>query len=265
MKILKNFKQKLRYKNYSENTISIYSHYLEKFLLYNNVKDPYQVTTKQIVNFLESYRFSSISQQNQYIGSLKVFARFILSKKDIHLTKIERPKKEKSLPKVVDKKFLLDKIKNIKNLKHKTIMSLAYSTGMRVSEVCNLKIEDVDSKRMIINIVQAKGRKDRVVPLSQNILELLRNYVKEYRPKIHLFNGQNSSKYSHTSCNKIVKKYLGSQYHFHQLRHSCFTSLLESGTDLRVIQKIAGHSSSKTTEVYTHVSTQLLSKVQLPI
>lgn len=143
---------------------------------------------------------------------------------------------------------------------------MAYSVGLRVSEVINLKIEDIDSKRMIINIKLAKGSKDRIVPLSENILQLLRNYFKLYKPREYLFNGQKSLQYSSESCNKIIKKYLdSSNFHFHQLRHSCFTTLLENGTDLRVIQKIAGHSSSKTTEIYTHVSTQLLSKVNLPL
>jgi integrase/recombinase XerD len=118
---------------------------------------------------------------------------------------------------------------------------------------------------MIINIYQGKGKKDRIVPLSENVLELLKKYYRQYKPKLYLFNGQNSLQYSSESCNKLVKKYLGNQYHFHLLRHSCFTQLLEQGTDLRIIQKIAGHSSSKTTEVYTHVSVNKLSTIKLPI
>jgi site-specific recombinase XerD len=142
---------------------------------------------------------------------------------------------------------------------------LTYSVGLRVSEVINLKIEDIDSKRMIIHIKNAKGRKDRIVPLSENILKLLRGYFLKYKPKTYLFNGQKSIIYSSGSCNKIVKKYLGEKYHIHQLRHSCFTYLLECGVGLRIIQKIAGHSSSKTTEIYTHVSNQMLNKIKLPI
>ena len=136
---------------------------------------------------------------------------------------------------------------------------------MRVSEVCNLKIADIDSKRMIINIMQAKGKKDRIVPLSETILNILRAYYAEYKPKEYLFNGMSSLQYSHRSCNNIVKHYIGKDYHFHLLRHSSFTSLLESGVDLRLIQKMAGHSSSKTTERYTHVSTATLQKIALPI
>lgn len=118
---------------------------------------------------------------------------------------------------------------------------------------------------MVITIHQAKGRNDRIVPLSSTILALLREYYKEYKPTIYLFNGQNSLQYSSMSCNQIVKKYLGEEYHFHLLRHSCFTSLLESGTDIRIIQKLAGHNNVKTTEIYTHVSNQMLSKINLPI
>jgi len=118
---------------------------------------------------------------------------------------------------------------------------------------------------MIIHIKNAKGKKDRIVPLSQNILELLRKYWVEFKPKEYLFNGQNSSQYSSTSCNKLVKNYIGKSYHFHQLRHSCFTTLLENGTDLRIIQSLAGHNSSKTTEIYTHVSTNILNNINLPL
>lgn len=120
---------------------------------------------------------------------------------------------------------------------------------------------------MVIIIRQSKGNKDRIVPLSQSMLILLRSYYKKYKPHIYiyLFNGQSSLKYTPCSCNKIVKLYLGNNYHFHMLRHSCFTHLTDCGTDLRVIQKLAGHSSSKTTEIYTHVSTEILHKINLPL
>lgn len=265
MKILEIFTEKLRYKNYSPRTIDVYKSYLSNFIKFNNIKDPYQVTTNQIVKFLESYNFTSTSQQNQYIGCLKLFAKYILNKKDIHLSKIERPRNEKKLPKVIDGEFIKKRLSKIDNLKHKTILTLTYSVGLRVSEVVNLKIEDIDSKRMLIHIKNAKGRKDRIVPLSQKVLDLLRTYYKQYKPNDYLFNGQNSLQYSIGSCQKIYKKYIDENSSIHTLRHSAFTNLLESGTDLRIIQKIAGHSSSKTTEIYTHVSNQILGKVNLPI
>jgi site-specific recombinase XerD len=265
MKILEIFTKKLRYKNYSSRTIDVYKSYLSNFLKFNNIKDPHQVTTNQIVRFLESYNFSSTSQQNQYIGCLKLFAKYILNKKDIHLSKIERPRNEKKLPKVIDGEFIKNQLIKISNLKHQTILTLTYSVGLRVSEIVNLKIEDIDSNRMLMYIKNAKGKKDRIVPLSQNVLDLLRQYYKKYKPKEYLFNGQNSLQYSVGSCQKLYKKYIDPNSSIHTLRHSSFTNLLESGTDLRIIQKIAGHSSSKTTEIYTHVSTQLLSQVKLPI
>jgi integrase/recombinase XerD len=265
MKILKIFEEKLRYKKYSGKTIRLYVSYLRSFLEKEKIKDPHQITTQQIILFLEKYPYSSTSQQNQYIGTLKLFAKYILNKKDIHLTKIERPKSEKKLPRVIDGDTIKVQLNKIKNLKHKAILTLTYSVGLRVSEIVNLKIEDIDSKRMLIYIRNAKGRKDRIVPLSQKVLELLRTYFKEYKPKEYLFNGQNSNQYSIGSCQKIYKKYIDNYSSIHTLRHSSFTNLLENGTDLRIIQKIAGHSSSKTTEIYTHVSNQILNKVNLPI
>jgi integrase/recombinase XerD len=265
MKVLEIFADKLRYKNYSIQTINVYSSYLKKFLLSQNIKDPYQVTTKQIVTFLETHIFRSISQQNQYIGCLKLFSKYVLNKKDIHLRKIDRPKSEKKLPKIIDNTLIKDKLSKIENLKHKTILTLTYSVGLRVSEVINLKIEDIDSKRMIIHIKNAKGRKDRIVPLSQTVLTLLRQYYIQYKPTEYLFNGQKSLKYSTGSCQRIYKKYIDPHSSIHTLRHSSATALLENGTDIRIIQKILGHSNVKTTEIYTHVSTNLLGKVDLVI
>jgi integrase/recombinase XerD len=265
MKILKIYQEKLRYINYSEKSISLYSSYLKKFIEFEKIKDPYQVRTQQIISFLEQYQYTSISQQNQYIGALKLFAKYIINKKLIHLSKIERPKSEKKLPRVIDGDFIKERLGKIENLKHKSILTLTYSVGLRVSEITNLKIEDIDSKRMLIHIKNAKGRKDRLLPLSSNVLNLLREYYKQYRPKEYLFNGQISNKYSIGSCQQIYKKYIEKTGHIHTLRHSCATNLLENGTDLRLIQKILGHSNIKTTEIYTHVSNQLLSNIILPI
>lgn len=261
--LLKASLDKMKYYNYSENTINNYGSYISKFLNTIN-KYSQHITSSDVEEYLSNYKFTSIAQQNQIINSLKFLYEKVLSKKYAKID-FERPRKEKHLPQIIEKEFLLEQISKITNLKHKAIISLGFSVGLRVSEVINLKIEDIDSKRMIINIRQAKGKKDRILPLSQTILELLREYFKQYKPKEYLFNGQNSLQYSSESCNKIVKKYLGEQYHYHLLRHSSFTTMLESGIDLRIIQKLAGHSSSKTTEIYTHVSTNILSKINLPI
>lgn len=261
--ILKIYFEKLNYLKYSENTINIYTHYLCEFLEKTD-KYTQHLTSNDFQIHLNQYKFSSNSQQNQVISSLKFFYEKVLKKKYFKID-FTRPRKEKHLPKIIDKDFLLNCIDKISNLKHKAIISLGYSVGLRVSEVINLKILDIDSKRMVIIIRQAKGRKDRICPLTNHILFLLRNYYKQFKPKEYLFNGKNSLQYSKESCNKIVKKYIGKDYHFHLLRHSCFTNLTDQGTDLRVIQKLAGHSSSKTTEIYTHVSTQLLNKLPLAL
>ena len=261
--ILKICEQKIKYFNYSQRTNDIYVHYIKKFL---EKTDKYvqHLTSSDFQNYLNQYQFSSVSQQNQVINAIKFLYEKALERKYSKIC-FKRPRKEKHLPQIIDNDSIVSKINAITNLKHKAILMLAYSIGLRVSEVINLKIGDIDSKRMIITIRQAKGNKDRIVPLSQNVLILFREYYKEYHPKEYLFNGQFSLQYSSESCNKLVKQYLGNQYHFHQLRHSCFTSLLEKGTDLRIIQKLAGHSSSKTTEIYTHVSSTILQKIQLPI
>ena len=254
---------KMKYLNYSENTIRTYSYYLFEFL--NNEKITVsRLTSDDFQNYLNEYGFSSISQQNQVISSIKFLYKKVLKKK---YNKIDftRPRKDKKMPRIIDRKELTTKILSIKNLKHKAILSIAYSTGLRVSEILNLKINNIDSKRMLINIINGKGRKDRIVPLSKPMLNIFREYYLEYKPKEYLFNGQFKLQYSSTSCNKIIKKYIDKTAHMHLLRHSCFTHLLESGTDLRTIQSIAGHNSIKTTELYLHISKKHLDNIELPI
>ena len=263
-KYVKMYSEDLRFKHYSENTISNYSTQVRLFLEYFDkiATKPSEINEKQIKSWLMLAK--SLNGRKQRISAIKLFYS-LTGKQPLKFRHIEYPRSEKRLPQVIDGDFLRSRIDRIKNLKHKAIIMLAYSVGLRVSEVVNLKIKDIDSARMLITIRQAKGRKDRIVPLSEKVLETLRAYFKEYKPEEYLFNGQFDIRYSATSCNQIVKQYLGRQYHFHLLRHSCFTSLLESGTDLRIIQKIAGHSSSKTTEIYTHVSNRMLSRVALPV
>ena len=255
--------QKLNYLNYSSKTKTTYLYYIQEFLNSQTIP-PSRLTSQDFQSYLDNYNFSSISKQNQVINAIRFLYKFGLNKKYDKVS-FTRPKKEKKLPKVVDNNLILNKLHNIQNLKHKAILTLTYSVGLRVSEIVNLKITDIDSNRMLIHIKNAKGKKDRVVPLSNNVLDLLRLYFKEFKPKEYLFNGQTTNQYSIQSCQKIYKQYIDDKSSIHSLRHSCFTNLLEKGTDLRIIQKIAGHSSSKTTEIYTHVSNQLLSKIQLPI
>jgi len=263
-KYLELYSEDLRIKNYSNNTIQNYVSQVRCFLEhYNKVATkPSEISERQIKEWL--LLANSINGRKHRISAVKLFYK-LTGKQPLKFRHIEYPRSEKKLPQIIEKEYLLEQIAKIQNKKHKAIISLAYSTGMRVSEVCNLLISDIDSKRMIITIRQSKGRKDRIVPLSEKVLNILREYFKESKPKEYLFNGQFDLKYSHRSCNQIVKQYLGKEYHFHQLRHSNATALLESGTDIRIIQKHLGHSSSKTTEIYTHVSTAVLQNMPLPI
>ncbi|WP_159521719.1 tyrosine-type recombinase/integrase [Sunxiuqinia indica] len=263
-KYVNEFTKDLEFKNYSKNTIENYASQVKLFLVdFTGIATkPSEVNQQQIKEWIMQAKTTNTCKQR--MSALKLFYKYTI-KQPRKFRGIEYPRSEKHLPQVIDKDLIIKRINQIKNIKHKAILSLAFSVGLRVSEVVNLKIEDIDSTRMIIHIKNAKGRKDRIVPLSMNILNLLRAYFKIHRPKVYLFNGQTSLKYSVTSCQKIFKQHIDKKSHFHILRHSSFTALLETGTDLRIIQKIAGHASSKTTEIYTHVTNKSLSKVTLPI
>lgn len=264
MKCVEKYKIILTNKNYSKRTIDTYVHYLQKALDVLE-KNPYHITLKDIEDYLINQVYSSVSQQNQIIGSLKLFAKYILNKKDVHLDKIERPRKVTKLPKVIDGDSLRDKILNVENLKHKAILALGFSCALRVSEVINLKMSCIDRKRMIIFIENSKGRKDRVVKMSELVLSILDAYYKEFKPKTYLFNGQYGDRYSAGSCNKLMKKYIGENTSFHLLRHSGATVLHEKGLDIMVLSKLLGHKNVKTTQIYTHISNRRIENIVAPL
>jgi integrase/recombinase XerD len=174
------------------------------------------------------------------------------------------------LPNVLSKEEIKAILEAPKNLKHKAMLSMIYSCGLRRSELLNLIPNDIDSKRNVVIIRQSKGKKDRITPLSPKILELLRDYYKEYSPKIYLFEGQEkNTQYSARSLEEVLKKSIkfakiNKPVTLHWLRHSYATHLLESGADLRFIQELLGHNSSKTTEIYTHVSTKNIQQIKSP-
>ena len=211
----------------------------------------------------------SVSQQNQRINAIKFYYEKVLGR-DKQYYDIHRPKKEQKLPKVLGKEEIKKILNCTENIKHKAILSLLYSAGLRRSELINLQLTDIDSSRMVILIHGGKGKKDRISLLSQKLLILLRDYYKKYKPGKNLFEGQNRAKYSPTSIGKILKrsaKKAGIQKKVtpHMLRHSFATHLLEQGTDLRFIQELLGHNSSKTTEIYTHVAVKNLVDIKNPI
>ena len=184
--------------------------------------------------------------------------------------KIHRPRPEHKLPNVLSRKEVKLILEAHRNIKHKTMLSLIYSCGLRRSELLHLKPGDIDSKRNLIVIRQSKGKKDRIVPLSLKILEMLRAYYQQYRPKKYLFEGQQAGTiYSEQSLQSVLKQALQKAnikkpITLHWLRHSYATHLLEGGTDLRYIQELLGHNSSKTTEIYTHVSTKSIQHIKSP-
>jgi site-specific recombinase XerD len=183
---------------------------------------------------------------------------------------IDRPQKIERLPKVLSKFEVQQLITFAGNIKHKCVISLLYSAGLRRQELLDLKIADVDSKRMMIRVDQGKGKKDRYTVLSQSLLNDLRQYFKEWQPKVYLFEGAKGDKYSSGSVRAIVmntaqRARIHKKVTPHMLRHSFATHLLESGTDIRYIQTLLGHSTTKTTEIYTQVSMISMQGIKSPL
>jgi site-specific recombinase XerD len=203
------------------------------------------------------------------INSIKFYYEKVLKgKRETYY--IERPRREKFLPTVLSEEEVRSIINSIDNLKHKCLIMTSYSAGLRVGELLGLKPEDIDSKRMLITIRQGKGRKDRVTLLSVRVLELLREYYKEYHPQDFLFQGVAGGKYSERSVQNILKeacRKAGIKKHvtMHTLRHSFATHLLEHNTDLRYIQELLGHTNPKTTQIYTHITTKGLDQLRSPL
>ncbi len=259
-------------KRYSASTIDTYTEALKTFLKYHYQKPIEEISNQDIINFNTDYILKqnlSSSYQNQFVNSLKLFFREI-ENRNLDVELIHRPKREKLLPNVLSKEEVKIIINASTNAKHRAMLSLIYACGLRRSELLNLKFEHIDSKRNILIIKQSKGKKDRIAPLSLKIIEMLREYYTAFKPKVYLFEGQElGTKYSEQSLQKVLKQALEKvkitkPVTLHWLRHSYATHLLESGTDLRYIQELLGHNSSKTTEIYTHVSTKNLQNIKSP-
>ena len=191
-------------------------------------------------------------------------------KSEINPATIERPRREYVLPNVLSKSEVKKILESLRNQKHRCMLSLIYACGLRRGELLNLKPEDVDSARNLLKIRLAKGGRDRMVPLTPKILTLLRDYYRVYRPKVWLFEGQIAGMpYGERSIQSVLKQAIQASgikkpVTLHWLRHSYATHLLEAGTDLRYIQTLLGHKSSKTTEIYTHVSEHSIQKIRSP-
>lgn len=259
-------------KRYSENTRKTYVDALKVFLKFHQPKALSEIGAEDLIRFNKEYilqRGYSASYQNQVVNALKLFFQTIENRM-LSIDSLHRPRREHRLPNVLSKEEVKKILEAHRNLKHKTMLSLIYACGLRRSELLNLVPADIQSHRNLLKISQSKGKKDRIVPVSDKLIELLRIYYKQYSPQTWLFEGQErGSQYSEKSLQSVLKQALEKAkiqkpVTLHWLRHSYATHLLESGTDLRFIQELLGHSSSRTTEIYTHVSNHSIQKIKSP-
>ena len=270
---LEQFIQQLKLKAYSPSTIRTYRNELLQLLQVLKDKPINTLTAEDIKRYMVyAMETQGISENTAHsrLNALKFYFEQVLGREKF-FWEIPRPKKPMKLPKVISEEKIIEGLMAVKNTKHKTLLLLAYSAGLRVSEVITLKVTDINSDRMQISINNAKGKKDRVVTLSKSILLLLREYYKLYKPERWLFEGQYPGEhYSSRSAQTIFKdayKKIGlpAECSFHSLRHSFATHLLENGTDITYIQKLLGHNDIKTTLRYTHVSKKDIGKIESPL
>jgi len=272
MKYSQIFRQKLELARYSESTIKTYISTLATFFKAFN-----HIAIDEVDELVvEKYLYSEIKEKNisqsfqkHILGSIKLFYEMIFNKK-LSLSHLYPKRVEHTLPKYLSREDIMKMINLTENLKHKSMISLLYGCGLRVSELINLKIIDIDSKSGRILIVQAKGKKDRYVMLPQSVLPLLREYFKKSSPETYLFEGNANVKYSARSVQQIVKQAAErAQIHKlvtpHILRHSFATHLIENGTDIRYIQELLGHNSVVTTQIYTHITDVKIRNIQSPL
>jgi site-specific recombinase XerD len=267
-KAIELFIQRMDSKNWSKSTVQNYASQVRCFLTeFKNKPKAKEISANEIEKYLLTK--VQVNTRKHARCGIQAFYTLVIFQ-PMKLAHIPWPKKERKLPQPIDASDVQALIKCCTNIKHKAIIALLYGCGLRVSEVINLKIADIDSKKNIINIIAGKGKKDRQVMLDASLLDLLRKYYIAYKPNEYLFNGQFEIKYSDRSINEFLKKYakmagIKTNVHAHLLRHCFATHSLEQGTDLRLIQNLLGHNSIKTTLIYTHVSTALISKTTSPL
>jgi len=266
------FKQKLSVQRYAYSTVKTYGNCLAKFLKAFEKYDIEKVSEQNIENYiahlLEVEKISA-AYQKQMLGTIGKYYTLMHDKR-LNLTYLYPKRKQSTLPKYISQREVKRMLDLTVNLKHLCILKLLYGAGLRLSEVLNLKIRDIDSEQMRIHIRNAKGQKDRSVMLAESLLQDLRAYFREYKPKSYLFEGQGKEQYSAKSVQNTVKNTakkagIRKQVTPHILRHSFATHLLENGTDIRYIQALLGHESIKTTQIYTHITDVSKSKIKSPL
>jgi len=269
--ILEKFSKQIRIENYSEQTIKNYLSALNLFLEYIQNLNIKEVTDKDIQDYLyycKSKKKYSYSSMKQVIAAISYLYKKVFNKPIPDALKVKF-RKPNTLPNVLSQKEISKILSVTTNLKHKTILLLIYSAGLRLGELLNLKISDIDSQSMKIHIRQGKGKKDRYIMLSENVLNILREYYKMYKPEEFIIEGQNGGKYSPKSVQSVFKRALlkagiKKKATVHTLRHSFATHLLDDGTDIRYIQELLGHKRLETTQIYTHVSSYSINKIKSP-
>lgn len=266
------FKYWMRSRRYSENTVLTYGDAIRSFLRFCSGKELSEITNADVIAYNNEYILKkglSASYQNQVVNAIKLFFKTV-ENRSLEIEKVHRPKKPKTLPNVLSKEEVKRILDAHANLKHRAMLSLVYSCGLRCGELLSLKPEHVDRNRMLLLIKHAKGRKDRIVPLSSKILALVDEHLACSKPEVYLFEGWKPGQpYDERSLQQVLKQALAKAgitkpATLHWLRHSYATHLLENGTDLRYIQELLGHSRSTTTEIYTHVSRKSLQNITSP-
>ena len=268
----KRYTEDLQLRNYSPKTQSLYISRVAQFSRYFKTSPehlgPEHIRTYQ--HHLAHEKRVSWSAFNQTVCALRFLYRITLGK-DWAITHIPFPRRETKLPVVLGRSEVASFLHSVRNLKHRTVFMTIYATGLRISEVLNLQIPDIDSKRMMIHVRQGKGHQDRYVMLSSRLLTVLREYYKAFRPKTWLFPGETPDQHLSVRtvqaiCRKVRRK-LGDwgKITAHCLRHSFATHLLEAGTDIRTIQMLLGHGSLRTTARYTHVSESTVASTRSPL
>ena len=260
-------------KAYSKNTIKTYCQEFAQLLYFLKDIPVYSLSPERLRSyFLFCAKTLKLSENiiHSRINAVKFYFEQVLHRDKISFAEIPRPKKKSILPKVISKKEIAKLFAQVDNLKHLVMLKLCYGMGLRVSEIVNLKVSNIDSSRMAVHIEAAKGKKDRYVPLPSSILEELRIYYSNYRPKVYLFEGQYGGQYSVRSVQAVYKTAMrkakiNKTVGIHGLRHSYATHLLECGTDMIFIQKLLGHKDIKTTEIYAKVSNRQLGKIKSPL
>ena len=264
--------EEIQLKGYSQKTLITYRNEFGTFLCYLKTTDAQSVGVAEIRTYilycLNELKLTEATVHSR-INAIKFFYEQLM-KQERFMIAIPRPKKPLQLPKTMHQADVKKLFEVTKNLKHNTMLKLCYGTGLRVSEIVNIKIKDVDSKNMQVFIAKAKGKKDRYANLPESLLAQLREYFMEYKPTEYLFEGQYGGAYSSRSVQQVFKNALlnakvNKDVGVHSLRHSFATHLLENGTDIRFIQDILGHNDIRTTLIYTNVTDLSLKKIKSPL